>query len=88
MDQPAPPPESVASLNRLIFGVLAMVLAAAGLAAILLLDMPPEKLAIASGFVGTIFGWAGASFTFYFGTSQGSVDKGGVITRVLGGIGR
>jgi hypothetical protein len=80
----APPlPEESAAKHRLVFGALATVLAAAGLSAIILVDMPDSKLAIVAGFVGTAFGWAGATFTFYFGTSQGSSDKQGLMAQAM-----
>lgn len=91
-DAPIPPPDpdaavaATVALHRLILGVLSMVLAAVGMASIMLVPMSDAKLAIVAGFTGTMFGWAGACFTFYFGTSQGSVDKGGIMSRAFGAL--
>lgn len=75
-------------IDRLIISILSLVMAFAGFILLVLLDIPTEKLAIVGPFLGVIFGWAGASTSYYTGSSQGSSSKEGTISRLMDAIRR
>lgn len=74
-------------MHRLLVALLSLLLSALGLGALILVEMSPERMAIVAGFVGTMFGWATSSVTYYLGSSQGSATKDALVGR-LAGLGR
>lgn len=76
------------SLAQLAVGIVALAMAAAGGAAVMMLDLPEGKLAVVTGLLGYVFGWAGSVVSYYFGSSAGSAAKDASVTRLTGILGR
>lgn len=72
----------------LIMGLVGMICAMAGFAALLMVDMASEKLAIMAGFVGMAFGWGTAAVNFHLGSSLSSQGKDGTINSFMDRVGR
>lgn len=85
---PAPDARCQDRIDRLIISILSLVMAFAGFLLLVLLDISTEKLAICGPFLGVIFGWAGATISYYTGSSQGSSSKQDMISRLMDTIRR
>ena len=92
--QPAPvsPEQAVAlgkpSLEKLFVGIFALLMAAAGVALIALVDIPNEKAVMVAGFVGSAVTWGGSVVSYHFGSSSGSAAKDMQNTTLARMIGR
>lgn len=73
------PARDIAPTYRMLFGITTLVVSQAGLLLLVFVDMPDSKMMLVSGYVGLMFGWAGATITYYLGGSQGSSAKDAVI---------
>lgn len=73
---------------QLAVGIISLAMAAGGGAAVMMMDLPEGKLAVVTGLLGYVFGWAGSVVSYYFGSSAGSAAKDAAVTRLGGLIGR
>ena len=60
---------------RLIFGLLAFLIAACVIGLVLSPYVPPDKEAISNLVAGNVLGWPAIVLAYHYGTSAGSVRK-------------